>query len=135
MTRNAVIGVLVGMLVALPAFGQSEASHASSASLHASVQVPAAALDLLAAGAGFSVAALRPVGASVELVLVASADGVSFTVQLTADAVRAAGVAVGTAVGVTAINAGYLLSAGATVIAFVPSTAVAEMIHRRELRR
>lgn len=135
MTRNAIAGLMIGLLVAMPSWAENDASRASSASVAASVQVPAAVLDLLAAGAAFSITAARPVGQSVELVITAAGEGASFTVQLAADAIGAASLAVGTAVTVTAISAGYLVSVGTTSIAFIPSAAVAPMIHQRELRR
>lgn len=127
---------VLGIAASSAAPAQStHASNASAASLGALGEIPAAAIDLLAAGGQFSVAAVRPSGHLVEVVLAASAQGLSFSVHLAAETVAALGVAAGTAVVVTAVSAGYLLSVGATVVAFVPSLAVQAMIHQRELSR
>src|SRR5688500_2797516 len=84
---------------AFPAYAQAERlSEASAASLVALSEVPPAAFALIAGGAHFSVTALRPVGQSVLVVVTAVGEGVSFTVELTAAAVAAAGIAVGTVV-------------------------------------
>jgi hypothetical protein len=124
------------LAMSAPLQAQSDgASRASQASLEAVVAVPSAALDVLAAGGMLSVVALRPVGESVEVVLQAGSDGVEFSLEVGADVAHALGLAVGTAVSATVVGAGYLLSVGATVIAFVPCAIAEEMIHGRELRR
>jgi hypothetical protein len=123
-------------VMSAPLQAQSErASHASQASLEAAVTLPSAALDVLAAGGMLSVVALQPVGESIAVVLQAGSEGVQFSLELGADAVRTLGLGVGTAVHATVVGAGYLLSVGATVIAFVPCAIAAEMVHGRELHR
>ena len=123
-------------LTALPARAQSERlSEVSAASLVTLSEVPPAALALIAEGARFSVTALRPVGESVLVVMTAVGEGVSFTVELAASAVAAAGLVIGTVVVGTAVVAGHLLYAGAEAIAFVPNEAARAQMHHRALSR
>lgn len=134
--RNAAITlVLLNALISPMAQAQNAASRASEASLAASVEVPAAALALLAEGGKFSVTAVRPVGQSVQVVVSATADGVSFVVEMSAEAASAAGVVVGKAISITVVSAGYVLSVGTSAIAFVPSALAESMIHHEELSR
>jgi hypothetical protein len=134
--NRSILVCLLAFGVTAPAYAQSEhASRASSASLAGLSEVPPATLALLAEGARFSVTALRPVGQSVHVVLSAAADGASFALDLSAEAVATLGLAVGTVVTSTAVSAGWLLQAGAETLAFVPSAAAAALIHHRELQR
>ena len=131
-----ILSLSFALSVTAPALAQSEgASRASSASLAGLSEVPPATLALLAEGARFSVTALRPVGHSVHVVLSAAAEGASFTLELSAEAVATLGLAVGTVVTTTAVSAGWLLQVGAETIAFLPSAAAAALIHHRELAR
>ena len=121
---------------AAPLHAQSEApSRASHRSLAAASELGLAGLDGLAAGVRFSVAALRPLGHAVEVVLTSAATAASVTLILATETVRAAGLAVGSVVTATAVEAGHLLSVAGETIAFVPCAAVAAMHHSRELHR
>jgi hypothetical protein len=134
--RPTFCALALALLLVQPAFAQSDhVSRASSASLGALGEVPAAALELLSAGAHFSVVAMRPLGESIELVLEAGGRGVSFAFRVSADVGARLGIAVGTVVTSTAVAAGYVLSIAGTVIAFSPSVAAEALIHHRELQR
>jgi hypothetical protein len=119
---------------AAPAHAQSDASYASRQLSEAMVAIPAASLELLAAGGELSVVALRPVGASVEVVLASAADGARIVLRIGREALAAAGVVVGVSLGVSAVAGGYLLWAGAAAVVFVADQHLAALIHRQELR-
>lgn len=119
---------------AAPAQAQSDASRASENLSAASIALPAASVDLLAAGGTFSVVALRPVGASVEVVLASATDGARISLRVGGEALKASGVVVGTALVATAVSGGYLLWAGSEAVAFVADLSLAPLIHRQELR-
>jgi hypothetical protein len=126
--------VLFVPALALPAQAQSDASRASQKLSAASIALPAASVDLLAAGGAFSVVALRPVGASVEMVLASAADGARISLRVGGEALAASGVVIGTALVATAVSGGYLLWAGSEAVAFVADATLAPLIHRQELR-
>jgi hypothetical protein len=134
--RPALCALALASVLLQPAFAQSDhVSRASSASLGALGEVPSAALELVAAGAQFSVVAMRPLGESIELVLEAGGRGVSFAFRVSTDVGARLGIAIGTVVTTTAVAAGYVLSIAGTVVAFIPSAATEALIHHRELQR
>jgi len=109
-------------------------SEAASMSLEASlVGVPMAGLQTLSAGAELSVAALRPLGDSVELMLRASADGVTYSLRISAELAARIGIGIGTALVATVVAGGWLLSAAGEALLFVPSAAAAALIHHEVL--
>lgn len=131
-------GLLVLMLAttATPARAQSETpSEASAVSVSPSVEAAAVTLSLLPAGSELVVQSLRPVGKSVELVLVASATGTSVALHVAADTVRALGLSAGTTLVLAAVSGGFVLSAGAEIVAFVPDALTRSLIHDAELHR
>jgi len=130
---RALVALVLILLLTHPALAQDGASEASEISLQASIEVPMATLEMLAAGGSFSVTALRPVGQSVELVLASTVEGSAFGLMLAADSIALAGVSVGSVVIVTAKAAGCILSVGSEVIAFVPSAAAAALTHQQAL--
>lgn len=113
---------------------QSDLLRASQRLSGTLADVPAASVGLLSAGGEFSVAALRPVGASVEVVLVGASEAGRFSLVLSREALEASGVVVGTALVATAVSGGVLLWAGSEVVAFLLDPQLAEHQHRRELQ-
>lgn len=131
--RLACALLLMALHSAVPA--QSEASRASTRLSESLIALPAASGHLLAAGGEFSVAALRPVGASMEVVLLGAVDGVRLSLVLGRETLQASGVVVGTTLVATAVSGGVLLWAGSEAIAFIADETLAPHIHRTELRR
>jgi hypothetical protein len=132
--KTHAIPLLLGLLASTPALAQSQAaSQVSAISVAPSVELAAVALQAVPAGSHLVVKALRPVGELVEISVEAAATGASFVLSVTADTVRALGVAAGSVLTVTAVSAGYLISVGAEVLAFVPDTLSRSLIHHREL--
>ena len=114
---------------------QSEASRASARLSESVLVLPRASVDLLSAGGEFSVAALRPVGGSVEVVLLGAADGARLSFTVGREALEASGVAVGMSLYASAVVGGHLLWAGSEAVAFVADESLAPHVHRTELRR
>lgn len=125
----AVAGLLAGMPAR--AAGQSDAvSRQSEASLNASVEVPVAAAHALSQGAKFSVTGVAASAQGVAVTVSAVGAGASFVVMLSAKAAKDLGLAVGTAVVVSVVAAGWLISDGhLNVICFVPNDRARELMH------
>ena len=124
----------LGLLLTAPAWGQStEASQASAISLAPSVELASVALQAVPAGSALVVRALKPIGRTVELVVEASATGASLVLEVSAETVSALGLAAGSVLTVTVISTGFLVSAGAEAIAFIPDRMSRSLIHHREL--
>ncbi len=132
-TQHAFVAVVMGLLLMHSALAQDGTSEASEVSLQASVAVPVATLEMLAAGGHFSVTALRPVGQSVELVLQSAVEGSAVALTLSVDSVAIAAINVGSIIAVSAVTAGFILSVGSEMIAFVPCAAAAALTHHHVL--
>lgn len=121
-------------LLALPAVAavQSDgASRHSQASLAASVEVPVAAVSALAHGSAAVVSGIATAAGSVAVTVSLGVAGASFVVYLSAEAVRRLGLAVGTALSVTAVASGWLISAGDEALCFVANDAARPLFHSR----
>jgi hypothetical protein len=138
MRRNVLLAgtlTLACWCLPAPAVAQSEPlSAASGASLNALGAVSVHASGLLGAGVELTVASLQVVGSVTHVILVASVEGVQISLEIGSEVVRAAGLVAGGVVVVSATTAGWLLHAGAHVIAFVPDALGASMIHSRQLQ-
>lgn len=132
---HCLISTLLMLTPALQANAQSEASRASARLSENLVALPAASVDLAAAGGRFSVAALRPVGDSVEVVLAGAVDGARISFTVGRETLRASGVVVGTSLYASVVVGGHLLWSGSEAVAFVADASLAPHIHRSELRR
>ncbi|MEJ2789013.1 MULTISPECIES: hypothetical protein [unclassified Pseudoxanthomonas] len=122
--------------VALPthAAPQSDgASRMSQASLEASIEVPVAVIHALGHGASAVVSGVAVVAGSVAVtVSVAAAGavaGASFVVYLSVEAIRRLGIAVGTAISVTVVATGWILSAAGEALCFIANDAARPHIH------
>lgn len=96
----------------------SEASALSALPLVISVTAPVA---ILAAGATLTVASVEAVSNGTVWVLERASDGARATLRFSTRAVAGASTAVGTAVVVTTMASGYVLSAAGKAIAFIPN--------------
>jgi hypothetical protein len=130
------IPMYLGLLLTTPAWAQStDASQASAISLAPSVELAAAALQAIPAGSALVVRAMKPIGQSVQLLVEASATGASFVLEVSAETVQALALAAGSVLTVAVVSTGYLISAGAEAIAFIPDQFSRSLIHHRELSR
>lgn len=95
----------------------------------------AAPVALLSAGAALTVVAVEASASGTVWVLERASDGVRGSVMLSADVARGASLLVGSAVLVTAVSAGWVLSAAGKVIAFVPNQLGRALLHHERVTR
>ena len=113
--------------------GDSEASLALSAlPVAVSVVAPAAVLSV---GAAFTVVAVEASVDGTVWVLERAADGVRASVRFAGKAAGGLSLAVGTAVTVTAIGAGWVLSAAGAAIAFIPNEVGKALLYNERVTR
>jgi hypothetical protein len=108
-------------------------SRQSESSLAASVEVPVAVAHALSEGAAFVVTAVDASVEGVAVTVSAATAGVSFVVHLSAEAAEGIGIVVGTAVSVTVIATGWLLSTAGEVLCFIANDGVRQHIHSRRI--
>ena len=115
--------------------GESEAASVASG-LSIGVPIASAAVGtglLLSAGVGLTVVAVQAASAGTVWVLERASDGARIVLRLSATGAQAVSLGVGTAVLVTAIGTGWLLSAAGEVICFVPNELGATLIHHERI--
>lgn len=112
--------------------GLSEASALSMLPLAVSVAAPAL---LLSAGVGLTVVAVEASATGTVWVLERASDGARASVTVSGAVVGGASLLVGTAVTVTALSAGWVLSAAGQVIAFVPNELGRALLHNERITR
>lgn len=134
--------VLSAMLAALLAVGgpaaQAHPQNASDASALSLVPIAvsvAAPAMFLSAGAMLTVVAIEASAEGSVYVLERASDGVRASVKLSGQAVGALSASVGTAVLVTAISAGWVLSAAGQAIAFIPNEIGAALLYNERVTR
>lgn len=149
MKRRCLAATLsLGLLAAMPARAQSEASAFSvlstlplasvavgtgaSAVAGSAVAVP---VMLSTAGALLVVKAVESTARGTVFVLERAADGAQASVEITSRGAAGASLAVGTVVTVSVLSAGVLLSAGGEVIAFIPNALGRALLHNERLTR
>ena len=98
------------------------------------VSVAAPAL-VLSAGAGLTVVAVQASGEATVWVLERASDGARASVTVSGAVAGGASLLVGTAVAVTAVSAGWVLSAAGQVIAFVPNEIGKALLHNERITR
>ena len=137
--RLALCGSLAAVLMLgplSPARAQSEASATLSALSLLPVAVSVAApVMILSAGATLSVVAVEVSAAGTVYVLERASDGVRASLRFSGQAAGAVSAGIGTAVLVTAISTGYVLSAAGEAIAFVPNEIGASLLYNERITR
>jgi hypothetical protein len=110
----------------------SELSAISMLPVAVSVVAPVA---ILAGGAALTVAAVSTVAEGTVWVLERASDGARASVVLSGELAVGASVAAGTAVAVTAVSAGWVLSAAGTAIAFIPNEIGKALLYNERITR
>ncbi len=132
--RAACAAVLIGLLATTGSNARAHRANASDASalslLPIAVMVAAPAM-VLSAGAMLTVVAVEASVKGSVWVLERASDGARASVQLASGA----SAAVGTAVVVTALSAGWVLSAAGQAIAFVPNEIGASLLYNERVTR
>ena len=114
----------------------SEASVLSALSLGVPLAISATpAAAVLSAGATLTVASVQVAAAGTVWVLTQASTGASVVLTLSAAGAEAASATVGTAVVVTALSTGWILSAAGKALCFVPNEIGASLIHNERMTR
>lgn len=108
----------------------SEASALSALPVAVSVTAPSV---VLSTGVVLTVVAVEVVAGTTVWVLARASDGARVVIRWGSQAVGVASMAIGTAVTVTAISAGHVLSAAGQVIAFVPNALGASLLYNERV--
>jgi hypothetical protein len=122
-----------------PAFAHSptaDASTASAMSLLLPVAVSVAApVALLSGGVALTVVSVQASAASTVWVLERASDGARASLTFAGRVAEVSVLGFGTAVAVTALSTGWVLSAAGHAIAFVPNEIGASLLHSEQLTR
>ncbi len=135
--RASLIGFLIAAALACSAagparaHGPSEASAALSAvPVALSVVAPSA---VLVGGAALVVVAVESTARGTVWVLERASDGARVSVEFAGKAVSGVAASAGTAIVITAISTGYVLSAAGEAIAFIPNEIGASLLHNERI--
>ena len=125
---------LVALLALNLAAAQAQSVEASMLST-LPVAVSVAAPIVLSAGAVLTVVAVEASATGTVWVLERASDGARSTLRLSAQAAGGLAVVAGTAVLVTAMSTGWVLSAAGTAIAFIPNEIGAALLYNERVTR
>lgn len=131
--RGALVAVLAAHLPAAQA--QSSVSEASALSALPIAVSVAAPVMLFSAGAVLTVVAVEASATGTLCILERASDGARASVRLGAQAAGGLSVAAGTAVVVTAMSTGWVLSAASQVVAFIPNEVGAALLYNERVSR
>lgn len=123
--------VLLSLVLQLPAQAHSTASEASALSMLPVAVSVAAPVMLLSAGVALTVVAVEASAQGSVWVLERASDGARASVRFAGQA----SAVLGTAVVITVIGSGYVLSAAGEAIAFVPNAIGTALLHNEQLTR
>lgn len=112
--------------------GGSELSALSMLPIAVSMVAP---LAVLSAGAALTVVAVEASAVGTVWVLERASDGARASLTLSGELARGASVVVGSAVLVTALSAGWVLSSAGKAIAFVPNQIGRALLHNERVTR
>ena len=135
LVRNALLAAMWAAHWLGPAQAQSTISEASVLSALPIAVSVAAPVMLLSAGALLTVVAVEATSVGTVWVLERASDGARASVKLSAQAAGGLSVAAGTAVLVTAMSTGWVLSAAGRAIAFIPNEIGAALLHNERVTR
>src|SRR5262245_20075441 len=113
-----------------PQPGLSEASALSALPVAVSIAAP---VMVLSTGVALTVVAVEVSAAGTVWVLERASDGARIVVRFAGRVAEGASVAVGTAVVVTVLSAGYVLSAAGQAIAFIPNAIGASLLYNERI--
>ena len=136
--RRSLASVTVAALLSInlaTAQAQSEASAASALSALPIAVSIAAPVMILSAGVTLTVVAVEASATGAVWVLERASDGARATLKLGAQAAGGLSVAAGTAVFVTAVSTGWVLSTASRAIAFIPNEIGAALLYNERVTR
>ena len=132
--RFAAVLVLAGSL-GTTAQAHSPPSDASALSMLPIAVSVAAPVAILSAGAVLTVVSVQASAVGTVWILERASDGARASIELTGRAGRDLSVAAGTAVAVTAISTGWVLSSASEAIAFIPNQVGAALLYNERITR
>ena len=125
----------IGSIAPAAAHGGAEASAASSLSLAFPVAVLSVApAVILGAGVVLTVIAVEAAASGTVWLVRRASDGVSASLHISGHIAASAAIGVGTALSVTLVAAGWLLSAAGEVICLIPNALGESLLHNERLR-
>lgn len=131
--RNALLA-LIFTVATCPARAQSEAvSQVSALSVAPSAIAAGAGLSLIVGVGELTVLSIERTGELVVATVRAGSEAAAFTIELSAEAVHALGIAVGTTLEASVVAGGWLIACAGEALAFVPDATTAALIHHRML--
>jgi hypothetical protein len=125
------VAALLALNLAAAQAQSVEASMLSTLPIAVSVAAPV----VLSAGAVLTVVAVEASATGTVWVLERASDGARSTLRLSAQAVGGLSVVAGTAVLVTVMSTGWVLSAAGTAIAFIPNEIGAALLYNERVTR
>ena len=129
----ALAAALIFSAASMPARAQS--SELSALSLLPVAVSVAAPVMIFSAGVTLTVVSVEASAVGTVWVLERASDGARATVRWSARAVGAASVAVGTAVVVTPVSTGWVLSTASEALAFIPNEVGAALLYNERITR
>jgi len=135
MSRHLMAVAVALCLVTQGARAQSEVSEASALSALPVAMSVAAPSMLLAGGAVLTVVAVQASATGTVWVLERASDGARATLHFSGHVAQGASLLAGTAVAVTALTSGYVLSAAGQAIAFIPNELGRALLHNERITR
>ncbi len=129
----AAMAIALGLCSA--AHAQSTVSDASAVSMLPIAVSVAAPVMVLSAGATLVVVSVEATSVGAVWVLERASDGARTSIQLAGRSIAGVSVAAGTAVAVTAISTGWVLSAASEAIAFIPNELGAALLYNERITR
>ncbi len=133
--RSILAAAALSAAMAGPARAHVNASDASALSALPIAVSVAAPVMLLSGGAMLTVVAVEASAEGTVWVLERASDGARASVTVSGAVVGGASLLVGAAVTVTAVSAGWVLSAAGQVIAFVPNEIGKALLHNERITR
>jgi hypothetical protein len=133
--NKRLIALAVVLCVTQAARAHSEVSEASALSTLPVAMSVAAPSMLLAGGAVLTVVAVQASATGTVWVLERASDGARATLHFSGHVAQGASMLAGTAVAVTAITAGYVLSAAGQAIALIPNELGRALLHNERITR
>lgn len=137
--RLSLISVLTATTLALLSASGAARAHGGPSDASAALSAVPVAISVVApsvvlsAGAAFVVVAIESTARGTVWVLERASDGVRLSVEFSGKVVAGAATLIGTAVVVTAISTGYVLSAAGEAIAFIPNEIGASLLHNERV--
>jgi hypothetical protein len=125
------VAALLALNLAAAQAQSVEASMLSTLPIAVSIAAPV----VLSAGAVLTVVAVEASATGTVWVLERASDGARSTLRLSAQAVGGLSVVAGTAVLVTVLSTGWVLSAAGTAIAFIPNEVGAALLYNERVTR